>query len=469
MARRPEAVTKLRREVGAVLAAYLDASPLTQGDLARETNYHRTSIAHIQAGRQFPGREFWEKADKVLGAGGVLVAHYDEARSREEQLKQAELARQLVERRARVKSIVESSGKNASSRFRPGVPETLDGVKERPVSSRLSDNAHDEEKLDDVNRKAFLQVAFGAAAGALVGRDLSDYDASDLVSAIAAPTRNYRRMEAAVSTAELTPAVEAHLRLASGMVADSLPTSVGYGVLSETAGLAAWLAADQGEEGTARRRYVQALRYAERAQHPLLTAYMRASLGHFAVEVGDPRPGLVLLERAQHEIKDHDVPDAARAWLASLQSLAHATMNDGAAALAQLRTAESLAGTDRGDPQWPWVFAFDAPKAARYRAATLALLGDLRGARTAFAAASVALTAPKPRALAQVEHARVLARACQVDEAAVLALDALSVARRYASVRVAQRIRALRRLLPAATPETAELDDQLTALYTEGR
>jgi hypothetical protein len=68
-----------------------------------------------------------------------------------------------------------------------------------------------------------------------------------------------------------------------------------------------------------------------------------------------------------------------------------------------------------------------------------------------------------------VEHARVLARACQVNEAAVLALDALSVARRYASVRVAQRIRALRRLLPAATPETAELDDQLTALYTEGR
>jgi len=66
MARQPEAVTQLHREVGAALAAYLDASPLTQGDLARVTSYHRSSISHIQAGRQFPERDFWEKAERLL-------------------------------------------------------------------------------------------------------------------------------------------------------------------------------------------------------------------------------------------------------------------------------------------------------------------------------------------------------------------------------------------------------------------
>jgi hypothetical protein len=276
-------------------------------------------------------------------------------------------------------------------------------------------------------------------------------------------------MEAAVSTTELRPAVEAHLRLVSEVVTDSLPTSVGFKVLSETAGLAAWLAADQGDEGAARRHYVEALRQAERAHHPLLVAYMRASLGHFAVESGDPRPGLALLERAQHEIEGHDVPNAARAWLASLKSVAHAVMGDRVSATAELRNAETLSGNHRGDPQWPWVFAFDAGKAARYQAATLSRLGDLAGARTAFSAASVTLTSPKPRAVAQVDHARVLAQAGQVDEATVLALDALGVGRRYGSVRVIQRIRALRNLLPSMTQETSELDDQLTALYTEGR
>jgi transcriptional regulator with XRE-family HTH domain len=77
MVRQPEAVMKLRREIGTALAAYLEASPLSQSDLARVTGYHRTSISHVQAGRQFPEREFWEKADNALGAGGELVVHYN--------------------------------------------------------------------------------------------------------------------------------------------------------------------------------------------------------------------------------------------------------------------------------------------------------------------------------------------------------------------------------------------------------
>lgn len=335
--------------------------------------------------------------------------------------------------------------------------------------SELGFAAHPNGQPDDVNRKTFLRTTLGMGAGALVARHLPEHDGTDLASAIAGPTAHYRRMESAVSTTELVPVVEAHLRLATGVVTESIPTTVGFGVLSETAGLAAWLAADRGDEGTARQHYAQALRYAERARHPLLGAYMLASHGHFAVEFGDPRPGLALLNRAEHEIDGQEVPDATRAWLASLQSLAHAAIGDHTATLRQLRTAETLSNSDRGDPHWPWVFAFDPPKAARYRAASLARLGDLAGARSAYAIASAALTSPKPRALAQVDHARVLARTGHADEASSLALDALKVGRRYGSARVVHRIRAMRESLPATTRVTAELDDQLTALYVEGR
>jgi tetratricopeptide (TPR) repeat protein len=100
MARQPEEVTELRRGLGALLAACLDASPLNQGDLARGTNYHRSSISHIIAGRQFPERSFWEKADSVVNAGGTLVMQYDKVCDQEEQLKQAELERRRTERRA---------------------------------------------------------------------------------------------------------------------------------------------------------------------------------------------------------------------------------------------------------------------------------------------------------------------------------------------------------------------------------
>lgn len=320
---------------------------------------------------------------------------------------------------------------------------------------------------DGVDRKTFLKTALGVGAGAVVAPQLSGHDASDLAAAIAGPTANYRRMENAVSTTELTPAVAAHLRLASGIVADTLPTADGYGVLAETTGLAAWLAADRGDTGTARRHYADAVAHAERAHHPLLTEYMRASLGQFAVESGDPRQGLALLRRARAGL-DGSAPDAACAWLASLHATAHAALGDRHTAHHELRDAERLTERHRGEPRWPFVFAFDTAKCARYQSATLASLGDTDAARVAYAAATPALTAPKPRALAQIDHARALGAAGHVAEACTLATDALTIGRRYRSERITQKVRNFRATLPAVTTDATTLDDALTALYAEG-
>lgn len=93
MARQSERLVQLRRDLGAALAGYRINSPFDQGYLARLTNYSRSSISHIEAGRQFPGRQFWEQADKILNTGGVLTRQYDDICDEEARWKIAELER----------------------------------------------------------------------------------------------------------------------------------------------------------------------------------------------------------------------------------------------------------------------------------------------------------------------------------------------------------------------------------------
>jgi hypothetical protein len=313
--------------------------------------------------------------------------------------------------------------------------------------------------LEDVNRKTFLKTTLGVGAGVL----LAPSDAN-LIEILSGPTSHYRQMESAVPSDRLSPAVDAHLTLATGIVRDRLRTSDGFRMLSEVAGLAAWLAADRGDNATARRRYAEAIKHAERTHHPLLVAYMTASLGHFAVEAGDSRQGLDLLQRAWHQL-DSSAPDTARAWLASLLAVAYASAGERKQTLAELRRAEKLVISQAGEPQWPWVFTFGSAKAARYRASALSLLGDLRAARSAYVAASPALTAAKPRALAQIEHARVLASTGDVAGGCALAAEALAVGRVYGSERITSRVREFRSRIPVHTTEAGQLDEALAVLY----
>ncbi|HEV2781830.1 MAG TPA: helix-turn-helix transcriptional regulator [Actinophytocola sp.] len=314
---------------------------------------------------------------------------------------------------------------------------------------------------EDVDRKAFLQAALGAGAGALIARHLPEYDATDLVASVAGPSGHYRRLSEFVPTMELTPVVEAHLRLASSVVNGVLPTRDGFAALTEAAQVAGWLARERDDRGTVRRHFAEAMRYAERAQHPLLTAFVGLGRGTYAVEIGDYRVGLHLLERAQWQLKESSGPDAARANLAACQAVAHAEMGDRTAAFAEMRRSEALARSGRGELQWPWIFAFDAQKSARYQATTLAKLDDLPAARAAFAASTPSTMAPSPRAMAQVDQAGALARAGQVDEACALAQEALAVGERYGFERVVRRVRAFRAELPQVTRETATLDAAL--------
>jgi hypothetical protein len=151
--------------------------------------------------------------------------------------------------------------------------------------------------------------------------------------------------------------------------------------------------------------------------------------------------------------------------MASLLAVAHASTGDRRQTLTEIRRAESLVARQAGEPQWPWVFAFSSAKAAQYRASALGRLGDLRAARTAYAAAAPALIAAKPRALAQVEHAKVLAGIGDVANGCAVAVEALAVGRTYGSERITSRVREFRSRIAVRTVETQQLDDALAALY----
>lgn len=103
MVRKTEEVTSLYRAVGECLAAYRDAASVTQGALARATSYDRTSICHVEAGRQFPpDRAFWETADAAVDAGGAVLAQYDWACSQILAIERVKLDKLDSERRARI-------------------------------------------------------------------------------------------------------------------------------------------------------------------------------------------------------------------------------------------------------------------------------------------------------------------------------------------------------------------------------
>jgi DNA-binding XRE family transcriptional regulator len=77
MARQPPELAEQQRALGKHLAALRTAAGLYQTDIARAVPCHRTTVAHAEAGSQLPDAQFWETADRVVGANGALVTRYD--------------------------------------------------------------------------------------------------------------------------------------------------------------------------------------------------------------------------------------------------------------------------------------------------------------------------------------------------------------------------------------------------------
>lgn len=63
--------------LSAALSGRRRAAGMTQRQFADLIGASVTSVGHAETGRHWHGRDFWERADKELGAGGALLALHD--------------------------------------------------------------------------------------------------------------------------------------------------------------------------------------------------------------------------------------------------------------------------------------------------------------------------------------------------------------------------------------------------------
>jgi hypothetical protein len=154
--------------------------------------------------------------------------------------------------------------------------------------SRLLGDRKESAEEDATNRRELLVGGLGAAGlAALTTAEgptaLAWADDDQLLMLLPAV---YRRLERRMPSHLLIAAVVAHLSLVRQLTMSTPANEDRYrrlsGLFSETAGLAAWLYVDLDERANARRYYRMAIRAADRTAHPLLPAYMQASMGQFA-------------------------------------------------------------------------------------------------------------------------------------------------------------------------------------------
>jgi transcriptional regulator with XRE-family HTH domain len=289
---------------------------------------------------------------------------------------------------------------------------------------------------------------------------------------LTAITGAYRRLEAATPAHELAAAADAHVKVGVAALARDRRSPFVPDVAaaaSEAAGFAGWLRMDMNDLGSARAYYRTAIDQARQAAHPLLTAYMLGSLASFETEAGDPDTALDLTRQAARQLGESAHP-TARAWLNAVHAVAFAARGDAArgdpqAADTALLAAENLAADadTHAPPPWPWVFPFDAAKLAAFRAFAAIRLRRPAQAAAAFAhSLTTASPAPKQAAVLSLELAELRRQQGEIDEAAVLASQALATGRTHASERVITKARQFRRAC-AANPASAlrGLDHQL--------
>jgi transcriptional regulator with XRE-family HTH domain len=275
--------------------------------------------------------------------------------------------------------------------------------------------------------------------------------------ALTAITGAQRRLDAITPARELSRSVVSHVEMANRVLVRARKSPFAADIaaaVSEAAGFSAWLHADMHDIGTARSYYRMAIDLARLASQNLLAGYMIGSLAAFEIDGNAPGLALSLIAEARRQIGEtpHSTP---KAWLDVIEALGLATIGKAADARHALSRAAKTIERDAGsDPApWPWVFSFDEPKLAGYRALVAVRLGRPADALACFAdSLSAAQSAPKQRATIMLEVATAARQdgtkqrdSERVDEAFRLASEALSIGINYSSERVIEKARYFRR------------------------
>jgi transcriptional regulator with XRE-family HTH domain len=137
----PSEIAAARQALGRLLARYRKAAGLNQHQLAPHTHYGRSTIANVEIGRQNVPRDFWERCEHALSAGGRLLA----ASERLDQL-----LRQQREETARLAAVEQTTTPASGQRYLPEVIGRLSKAMLSPAPPATDSSA---PLLDDLHAR----------------------------------------------------------------------------------------------------------------------------------------------------------------------------------------------------------------------------------------------------------------------------------------------------------------------------
>ena len=283
-------------------------------------------------------------------------------------------------------------------------------------------------------------------------------------------TTMHRQLYHHLSSFELVDAVTGHLRAATRLLRgaqDRVLRRRLAAVAGETAGHAAWLFHDLGDQKLTERYYADAAIATRKAGDPGLDAYVSGFKSLVRASEGQPKAALGLA-RAARQVGARNATATTRSWLAGLEAQALATLHDSKACFVALRQAETAIGQARPDEDPPWMYSFDEARLAALAGACYRQLGKTTAAERTLHEALAALdpSCTRRRSEGLLELALVQLQKEDIDEACRFAGQSFEAAMTAGSVVGQLRVGEFRSGLDqwSDTEAVRNLDDQLAGL-----
>ena len=233
-----------------------------------------------------------------------------------------------------------------------------------------------EDILDVGTRREFMRQVTALVGTATMEAvlDIGDPDELDRFSlAVGHPTRvdratvqhleavtaTHRQLYHHLSSLELVDPVTGHLRGVTRLLRGAQHRLLRRrlaAIAGETAGHAAWLFHDLGDQKLTERYYAVAAIATRKAGDPALDAYVTGFKSLVRASDGEPTTALALA-RAARQAGARSGTATTRAWLAGLEAQALAGLHDNKACFVALRQAETAIGQARPDEDPPWMYA----------------------------------------------------------------------------------------------------------------
>ncbi|MFR9798163.1 hypothetical protein ACL02U_20005 [Streptomyces sp. MS06] len=229
-----------------------------------------------------------------------------------------------------------------------------------------------------------------------------------------------------------------------------------FSTVAEATLLAGWMSYDACHHGLAQRYFLQALRLAQDANDRRLAGSILSAMSHQATFLGRYTQAATLARAALMGISPVATP-TLRAQFHAMDARALARTGDVAACEAALSAATKALEGRNSEDEPEWISYFDEAELA---AEAAHCFRDVNRARQAVAHAENAMSGSHVRSdfFATMVLADAHLRACDVEEACRVALDAMDLGEQLKSARCVSYLAEFRQNLTAAGPNAAARD-----------